>query len=169
MILTSLSDTCYLGRRVSWCSSHSLMKWHQLRNIYQKFPYYRRTLENTSIIYRWTFLKRIAVCDVLMQSDDGYGVKFTNLSFYHTLFILITMVQPANGWGGQCCTSFQRRKTRLQCINSHQTRMINIGRRQQNGTEPVSYTHLDVYKRQHLDSVMHRQHLNCLLYTSRCV
>ena len=48
---------------------------------------------------------------------------------------------------------------------------------------PVSYTHLDVYKRQHLDdnretierlfeereAVASRQPKACLLYTSRCV
>ena len=42
------------------------------------------------------------------------------------------------------------------------------------GPAPVSYTHLDVYKRQTLDTPMKRfdlmQQVNsCLLYTSRCV
>ncbi|WP_290439209.1 hypothetical protein [Burkholderia plantarii] len=33
--------------------------------------------------------------------------------------------------------------------------------------DPVSYTHLDVYKRQHVPHV--RTVRPCLLYTSRCV
>ena len=40
-------------------------------------------------------------------------------------------------------------------------------------TGPVSYTHLDVYKRQVLEAVSLRLHtlvsIPCLLYTSRCV
>ena len=38
-------------------------------------------------------------------------------------------------------------------------------------TDAVSYTHLDVYKRQHMAHVLgeHAEFKGCLLYTSRCV